>query len=522
MEVLDRMFYEQALKLYQDCGLRARDVNAFKSRRPGPKAMRKQASATIQVNYGDGFTTEARTAFQRAVEVWEQHIASPVTIRINARFESLEGNTLGAAGPLLALIDTNGDNSGDTILGFPLFDATEGADQFPDEPDIVARFNKDRDDWHFGEDSAPAETIDFTTIVLHEIGHGLNYLGVSNYNPSDGSGGYGLDFNENGQIDEDERAPGEFLKRLIEEQTDGSSVSLVNETQFPNPSQELGQAFTSDGLFFTGSRSEQAAEEGSGPPQPKIYAPIEYADGSSISHLDEETYPFESTNALMTPFIDRAETNRLPGPIVCGQLLDMGWTAGEGCAFGEASIESIAADLETDPSNKGTVQLSWQLVGATPVEKFVVEQVFFGEEKREKEVPADGPGEYSTSFEELEVGTHTFRVNYVTTDGTRVQSGDPPTVTVEAQTPEVSVYPNPFTDVARVSFVLPEPQRVRVEVFDMLGRRVAVPFEGQRPADDSRPVVFDPGRLPDLGSGVYFFRVAGETFEQTEKAVRIR
>lgn len=520
-EVRDRMSYEQALEFYQDCGLRKLDVNAFKSRRPDPKALRKQASATIEVNYGDGFTTEARAAFQRAVDVWERHVASPVTIKIDASFESLRGNTLGAAGPLFALVDTNNDDDGDTIVGAPLLDAITGQDQFQNNPDIIARFNRDRNDWHFGSDPAPAGTIDFTSVVLHEIGHGLNYIDFSTFSSGSGSGGYGFDFDENGQVDDDERAPGPFMEQLVEEQSDGSMLSLVNETAFPNPSEELGDALTSDQLFFAGPRSNNAADQGSGPVPPKIFAPESYDPGSSIAHLDEQTYPFESTNALMTPAIAQAETNRLPGPIMCGQLIDMGWAVGAGCAFEEASIESIAADPSTSRSNQGTVELSWQLVGAAPVEKFVVEQVFFEETRTEKEITASGPGSYSTSFEELEVGRHTFRVSYVTTDGTKVQSGDPPTITVEAQTPEIAVYPNPFTDVAKVSFVLPESQRVRVEVFDVLGRRVAMPFSGQRPADDSRPVVFNAGSVPNLGSGLYFFRVTGETFSQTEKAIRV-
>lgn len=524
VNVQDRMSYEQALDRYQDCGLRAREVNAFESRRPSSKLLRKQKSATIQVNYDGNFPSEARTAFERAVEIWERHISSPIPIVIDARYEDLGAGTLGSAGPFLALVDTDGDENPDTYLGFPLLDAITGENQFEDQTDVdvVARFNSGRNDWHFGEDPAPSGTIDFTSVVLHEIGHGLNYISVSNYNS--GSGGYGIDIDQSGQIDEDERVPGPYLEALVEEQSDGSLLSLVNETEFPNPSRGLGRAFTSNSLFFTGEKAEEAADQGSGPAQPKIYAPFTFEPGSSISHLDEGTYPFESTNALMTPVAEKAETNRLPGPIVCGQLLDMGWTAGAGCAFEDVSIESVTATPSTSSStqNQGSASLNWTLSGAATVDRFVVEQLYFGEKKSEKTVEVEGPGDYSTTFNELDVGEHTFRINYVTTGGNRVQSGGTPSVKISAQNPEVSVYPNPFDERVNVSFTLPMTQDVSVEVFDVLGRRVATFRRNEVDADDPRPVQIRASELGSRSSGVYFIRVDGETFEETIQAVRVQ
>ena len=177
LKTVERMSYEQALSTYRDCGLRKRAVDAFVQRMPrAAKAAGRDPTATINVNYSPDFPAEARAAFSRAVEAWEVRIASPVPIELNARWEALGGNTLGAAGPLFTLVDTNADGSGDTILGFPLYDALTGQDQAPGEPDIVARFNSTRTDWHFGEGPAPSGTLDFTSIVLHEIAHGLGYV----------------------------------------------------------------------------------------------------------------------------------------------------------------------------------------------------------------------------------------------------------------------------------------------------------------------------------------------------------
>lgn len=524
--VVHRVPFEQFVQDWKDCGLRHLDDNAFVQYR-SPFAKRQPPSATIEVEYGDGFTPEVRAAFERAVEIWERHVASPLTIRVDARFELLEDRTLGAArSNQIYAVDETGDDEFDTVYGDALVDALTGEDQNPREPgdatppDIVATFNKSRDDWHFGAGDAPEGTIDFTTIVLHEIGHGLNYFDLFSY--EEGVGEYGIDWDGSGSVDDDERFLGIYGTEIAQQQAGESFRFLGDRSAFPTPSDELGEALTSDRLFFNGAVSKRAAEGSSGPVPPKVYAPPEYDDQSSISHLDDSTYTFGTENALMTPQIRRAETLRRPGPVVCGQLADMGWTLGPGCAFEDVSIEIVSAEPQRGASNRGSVRLTWRLSGEASIAEFGVEQKFFDRLRRKKTVSASGEGEYSTTFEGLTPGDHTFRINYVTTDSVTVHSGDPVTVTVEAQQPEISVYPNPFRDVAKVAFVLPERQRVRVEVFDALGRHVATPFVGEHPADDARPVVFNAGRLTELGSGLYFFRVEGQTFAQMAQAIRVR
>ncbi len=415
------MSYEQAMSRYRDCGLRKRDVNAFKSRRPGAKMLRKQTSATIQVNYSNDFPSEARAAFERAADIWERHISSSVPIVIAANWESLGARVLGSAGPLLALVDADDDGSTDTFRGLPLHDAVTGRNQFETQVDvdIVAQFNSDRNDWHFGQEPAPAETIDFTSIVLHEIGHGLNYTSVLNYDT--GSGGYGFDIDGNGQIDENERVPGPFARRIDERQTDGTLLSLVNEREFPNPSVKLGGALTSDQLFFTGNRSEEAAGQGNGPPRPKMYAPDGYDQGSSIAHLDEDTYPFESANALMTPFAEQAETNRLPGPIVCGQLLDMGWPLGTGC---EKYFQTLFAVSVQDANGQGGSRtLSWSERSNADIQEYIVDRRYFdGGFEEVKRVDASEVTGSTLTVEDLGLGAFTFRLRWVEGDGTEETS----------------------------------------------------------------------------------------------------
>jgi hypothetical protein len=64
-------------------------------------------------------------------------------------------------------------------------------------------------------------------------------------------------------------------------------------------------------------------------------------------------------------------------------------------------------------------------------------------------------------------------------------------------------------------------QSVTIRVFDILGRHVATPIrDGTIQASGSKSFTLGPVR--SLASGVYFFRVRGEDFVETTKAVRTR
>jgi photosystem II stability/assembly factor-like uncharacterized protein len=76
--------------------------------------------------------------------------------------------------------------------------------------------------------------------------------------------------------------------------------------------------------------------------------------------------------------------------------------------------------------------------------------------------------------------------------------------------------PNPFGQQTSIRYALPEAARVRLEVFDLAGRRVTTLVDGERPAG-LHAVVFRPADQRGLASGVYFVRMAAGAFEQTRK-----
>ncbi len=74
-------------------------------------------------------------------------------------------------------------------------------------------------------------------------------------------------------------------------------------------------------------------------------------------------------------------------------------------------------------------------------------------------------------------------------------------------------YPNPFNPATKIGFSLPEAADVRLEVFDVTGRQVALLLNEHKPAGH-HDVTFDAG---DLSSGVYLYRIQAGGHIETRK-----
>ncbi len=81
------------------------------------------------------------------------------------------------------------------------------------------------------------------------------------------------------------------------------------------------------------------------------------------------------------------------------------------------------------------------------------------------------------------------------------------------------VYPNPFNPTAQFSLSVQQSQQVRVEVYDMLGRRIAQLFDGVLSAGQARDFTLDAGAWR---SGAYLVRVSGETFSATRSVLLVK
>ncbi|WP_024968521.1 hypothetical protein [Microcystis aeruginosa] len=260
------------------------------------------SNTVINVNY-TGFTPAAQTAFQFAVDIWESLLDSSVPINVNASFANLGSGILGQAGPEAYAVNFSGLPQTNTWYPIALANSLAGQDLDPTASDIGAEFNSNFN-WYYGLDNnVPTNQISFVSVVLHELGHGLGFLGWMNNQSGVGSWGFGTGF------------PG-IYDRFTE---NGSGQSLLNTSLFPNPSTALGSQLTSNNIFFDGSNANAA----NGGNRVKLYAPSTWSGGSSYAHLDEV---FNNTpNALMTYSIGFGESILNPGPVTLGLFKDMGW-----------------------------------------------------------------------------------------------------------------------------------------------------------------------------------------------------
>jgi hypothetical protein len=183
-----------------------------------------------------------------------------------------------------------------------------------DGAEIAVAFNLNFLPWYFGTNgNTPAGKIDFVSVVLHEIGHGLGFLG--NMRVSSGSGSWGWNVSRPTIYD-----------RFTE---NGAGQSLIDTALFPNPSVALADQLIGGSVYFDGPNAN-AANTANGQGPVRLYAPATWSSGSSYAHLDYDTYR-NTENALMVYAIPSQTARHDPGPVMLCLLKDIGWTVPATC-----------------------------------------------------------------------------------------------------------------------------------------------------------------------------------------------
>ena len=175
-------------------------------------------------------------------------------------------------------------------------------------------------------------------MVLHELAHGLGFMGSTWVEPATAPA---------------PTDPARPLGRLVSD-ADGRLVDAASGTA------DLADRLQGDALRWTGAWGTRA----NGGKAPSLYAPPVFEPGSSLSHLDEATYPQGSSDSLMTPMLANREVVREPGSLARGLLRDLGWrVTPERAERGAWSPKAGAADVAERRAD-GSVDLrTWTSAG---------------------------------------------------------------------------------------------------------------------------------------------------------------
>ena len=189
---------------------------------------------------------------------------------------------------------------------------------------------------------------------------------------------------------------------------------------------------------------------------------------------------------------------------------------------GSLPVELAAFDAVVDGA---AVLLRWETVSETNNAGFQVEHRYFDGDFEPVDF-VEGQGttleaqRYSYRVEDLDPGRHVFRLRQIDFDGTFEHH---PEVEVFVELPGTyalsGAYPNPFNPETQVTLMVATKQQVRVEVYDVVGRRVALLHDGLLEADELHRFVFE---APHLPSGLYLYRVLGEHFSDVKSMTLVK
>ena len=270
---------------------------SVRTRTPQLPAKKLETVSKFDVTYNN-FPDWAKKEVQASLDIWAVNFKSSVAITVDATWErSKSKEILGSA------------NSGSYFSSFPgapdpnlwyvsaLANALAGKDLDRNNPEIIIQVNSEAP-WNLRTDGAPNQTeYDLQSVMLHEVGHGLGFSSNDFYEPVLGIGTLST--------------PTPFDAYL--QTLDGRRL-----IDLPSPSKELGNALTSP-LVWSGPLGTKA----NGGVKPMIFSPITYIPGSSISHLDENTFSKSGFDSVMTPILSAGEVFAGPGPLMLAMMEDM-------------------------------------------------------------------------------------------------------------------------------------------------------------------------------------------------------
>jgi len=269
------------------------------------------AASTSGGNSGATLGAQRLIAFQYAANIWASLLSSPIEIKIDANLDPLTCSatsaTLGAAGTRTVHRDFTGAPLPNTWYPQALANSLTGIDSDPATSDIRATFNSAIGTtcsfplvWYYGLDGAPpAGSLDFVSVVLHELGHGLGFQSFVDL--ASGTKLAGLN---------------DVFSLHLENHSTGKLYPQMTDAERVSASRNSGNLHWVGSNVLAASGHLTAGVDASGHVQ--MYAPSPQQPGSSVSHFDTAVAP----NELMEPFYTGATQDV---GLALEVFADLGW-----------------------------------------------------------------------------------------------------------------------------------------------------------------------------------------------------
>lgn len=229
-------------------------------------------------------------------DVWSQYISTTVPIQVSVSWQELKSNVNAYAKP------TNYYSLDGIYYPAALAEKLKGKNLNGNNADIEVVINKTLK-WYLDPNQIPTSLAksqyDLTTTLIHELAHGLGYIG---------------------NITSDNLETTDFPSPTIFDMwvSDSTGTLLVSKTE--NSFSLNNNQLTSDSLFWEGRYSKAYCGE-----KLELYAPKTFNSGSTVYHLNEEKYPTGCGYELMTPVLRQTEIFREPDFATISMLADLGW-----------------------------------------------------------------------------------------------------------------------------------------------------------------------------------------------------
>lgn len=538
---MSQLVYKPAPDAHDVCTINPTDRNAFYYLKPDESLlnlMNKSNGSIFEVDYlsdtegkceSANWPQEAMNAFEYALGIWALHIHSDIPLRVRATWQDFETNddrvTLGGASPT-QIVQISGVGIPNTWYSIAHLTALSGEpirDQIPDlNHDIRVNMNCNFDRWYFGIDgSTPENLIDFVTVVLHEIGHGIGFIGsVSSEESNMAEWGRG-----------NPPRPIIFDRFAV----DGNFNDLIDTDHYGNPSTDLFEAITGnrDGIFLNGPELNQTLE-GETADRAKLFSPSEYLRGSTYSHFDQTTFT-NTANSLMRPSIDRATAIHTPGPLFCGFLRDMEWPLGEACLrflSPYATVNLAANELNFGITSVGDIEERSLLIRndlnseeELQITASISDAQFTLLSASEISISAGSEFSLPMAFTPTSDG---IKQAILTLNHNAKNTPSPVTVQLIGESLPANErvrldqsYPNPVVNIgtgATISYALVEESNVLLDLYTVTGQHVRS-IVNTRQQSGRYDVNVD---LQGLSSGIYIYRIVVDNEVSTKKLMLFR